>query len=273
MSRVHVIVSLDTRPGWLEQDSHVGKTGEGSLHGVRSADFILDAAEMVRVFFCGWETQVHLYIDIHEEIPTEIAEKLLGMQRYDRIQRVVLGHNAHDGHRWNDKILLNSYRLVDDVPPGDFVCHIDGDVTLLRRHDSTILQDYERWLSGGEYKYVCQPAGFVHNMQHASSRYWLALRENVDVDELERCLNDKYRHQRHSLEHAPCMEFIQGFVAGKGTVLYPPLDLDSYAVLHWCRYRSGLLPKLLDMPYSEQRAYIARSGLGALLDFIPEELL
>lgn len=271
-SKLCVVVNADTRPGWLGTDSHIGKTGEGSLQGVRSSDFLLYLPQMARRFFEGWpgEVSLVLYVDQHEELPPSVAWEIARMQAEGIVTRAVI--KPHDRKRmyWNDHLVLDALKEANGA---DYVVHLDQDVALFRNEGSDVVLRMKEDLDAGAWKFICQPSAVLeHGMLHASTRFFICKAKNLDVDDLRFCLDPVFRRNKYGDRHCACLEAIIGLVAGDGEVLYPPYNESDWVCFSWVKYRAGLLPTLNGLNYEDVQRYIQKGALCGPMDFIPPEV-
>lgn len=251
--RVSIVVNCDTRKGWLDMFTGIKDYGDSNLCGCRSSDFLLEGVQNKIRFFEGCELEVVLFVDVHEQIPPEIMDRITGMRERGEITKLILSSVDHSQHRWNDRVFIEALRHATF----DYVAHFDGDAAAFRRPRFPLIENYLRWLDEG-YKFICQQTPLSkeqHKMEHASTRFFLCKRETLDLDESERLLDDRYRAQKYPGKHLPCFEHILGEMSGS-TVFYPPSDNDNFVVVNWVHYWRGVLGRLNRMPYDDVKRYI-----------------
>jgi len=254
---ISIIVNFDSRPGWNSDESFIGQYGQGSLQGVRSSDFWSDGIKSIENYFSGTEYDITAVMDEVEPIPDDVS-----IADGHTVSRRQFPKNIH---RYNDRLYIDSVALAK----GEYVCHIDGDVSLFRDPNSNIVQQYLEWLDSGKYKFICQPTPLSyeeHLMDHASTRFFICKRESLNIYELYRLLDDATKADRFPGQHLPCLEHILGAMAGKGEVFYPPLDLNDHVIFSWVRYKKGLIKNLNGLPYNEVIEYINKAGLHGASD-------
>lgn len=261
-----VLINGDTRPGVSDSETFVGRYGEGSLQGARSYDFLIEGVEAWRRFFQGVDHEITVVVDEVEELPYEIANQIPA-------GRILVKHFRKDIPRFNDHLYLDS---LEEMQGYEYIVHADFDAVGFRSKDSTIVDQYLHWLDSGQYKFVCQPTPLPyeeHQMDHASTRFFICRSENLDLHELRWLLNDHCKEQRYPGIHLPCLEHIIGAEAGRGSVYYPPLDLNDYVIFSWVKYYSGLLHGLNQLDYPDIKEYVERCGLHGAQDLIAQPLL
>jgi len=251
---ISVVITADTRQGFNNDSISVGEFENGQPNGTRSVDFLIEGLKQKIKFFRGYDIQVILYVDKHEELPDDI--------RYEIIDLVLsCGNNSqfifksHDRtqHRWNDKIYIEALKLAE----GDYVVKLDADCNLFRANESDIVDAYMDLLEN--YKYVCQPCNPLHKegFYWSSTQFFICKRETLDFPLIEKSLNINPLNGMWNV----CLEHCLGALAGEGNVLYPPRNNDEYMIFCWWKYQSGLLKKLNEMPYQEVKEFILNCGL------------
>lgn len=251
---ISIVINADTRPPMDRETFTVGDDGgQGSLHGCRSWDYLVDLPKAVHKFFEGHEHEVILYIDEHEKIPDTICHQWENLVAY-------ASSNDKMSHRWNDKLYLNSLAKAK----GDYVVKMDQDACIFRDPSCDIVDRYLKWLDEG-YKFICQPTNLTkqqHGMWWASTRFFICKRETLDFESLWNAVDNPTglfaKYSWSGPNHFPCLEHLLGVTAGDNGVLYPPREDDNYLVFSWARYVKGTIKKLLDMTYSEAAKIVAQ---------------
>lgn len=274
-STLAIVLNVDTRQGWLEPNSHIGKTGPGSLQGVRSSDFLLHLPHTIQKFFHGWpgEVQLIMCVDKHEELPPTVGWELARLQAEGVIHKAVIKEHDHSKPRqWNDYMYNRCLRLAADA---DYICHLDQDVALFRNPESQILQRMKDALDSGEAKFCCQPIlTEPPDLDFPSTRFFLTKRSTLDFDELDRAIDRIYRISKYgSAKHVACYEGVLGLVAANNEKInYPLYDPTDWVCFSWVCYRAGLLPMLNDLSYAEVQDFIKQGALCGPMDFIPKDV-
>ena len=252
---ISVVINTDTRVGFDQPSISVGEFENGQPNGARSIDFLTEGIKNKMNFLRGQEAQCILYIDEHLPIPDGLFMDIVDLvHSYGNNSQVICHPNNRTIYRWNDHIYINALKLAE----GDYVVHFDGDGNAFRSDESNIIEQYFDWLNNG-YKYICQP---IHPLQtekwyHASTQFFICKRETLDFKEIEMNLYSSSVNGKY----VACLEHLLGALAGDGTVLYPPRNLDEYMIFCWRKYESGLLKKLNEMPYQEVKDFILKCGL------------
>ena len=249
---ISLVINCDTRPGAELPVSAIGDFSAGSLQGVRSFDLLTEGIRTKNKFFAGHDIETLVFIDIHLPIPEDVQTELDAMVASGEITTLVCQEYNRKRHKWNDHIYLHALREAK----GDYIVHFDGDVCAFRKDDYTVVDKYFDLLENG-YKYICQPTQITdHGMLHASTRFFICKRETLDLDEVERCLDDNYRRTTHGDRHCPCLEHILGLLVNDGEVLYPEADNENYCVFSWVSYHKGVLSKLNNTTYNKVYDYV-----------------
>lgn len=268
---ISIVVNCDTRPGCWDEENTTGDYGAGSLHGVRSWDFLTDGVINKLNFFRGYECELILFIDQHDELPDSIRETIDQITR-NLQAKVVCRYNQRRTLRWNEELYLDALRLAT----GNYVVHFDGDCAAFAHPDKReeVVESMVRMLDSGLVKFVCQPTTLSfaeHGMTWASTRFFMCRREALDMAELELCVhNESYRVGKYG--HTPALEHVLGAIAGLGGVFYPPANWDEYMIFSWSRYHRELLHMLNGLPYEKVRDYILSCGIHGPNDVISKGL-
>jgi hypothetical protein len=258
--KISIIINADTRRGSDAECSTTGDSGEGSLHGVRSLDFLTDGVVAVARFFNGFPYEIILSIDEHEPLPAATRADLDALVKTGALKRWECSPKDHTRVRWNDHIYLDSLRLV----PVDatHIVHLDQDTAMFRAPGCDIVQRWLSFLDAG-WSYICQPSNGGETMRHASTRFFICKRDTLRLNEAR--LRITYYNE------GPCLEHILGTMVG-GNVLYPEPERDQYLIISWARYYRGLMRKLNSMPFSEVTALIQKYGINGPNDVQAQRL-
>lgn len=257
---ISLVLNCDTRPHCDADVNTTGDFGKGSLQGVRSYDFLTEGPRMLLNFFSGYEIELILYVDQHEELPEDVRSDIHEMVKRQEIDVFICQPHERKSRRWNERLYLNCLRLAK----GDYIAHFDQDCAAFRDPNSDIVSQYLEWLSpAGGYQFVCQPTTLTlaeHKMYWASTRFFICKRETLDFAKLDEAVsNEGARVAKYG--HAPALEHVLGRMGG---VFYPPANWDDYVVFSWARYHRGVLAKLNRMPYEEVRAFLFATCGGPL---------
>lgn len=271
---ISIVINCDTRPGCGADVSTTGDHGEGSLHGVRSWDFLTDGVTNKLNFFRGQEVELILFIDQHEPLPLFVEDRIHHICR-NLPAKVICRENPRRINRWNEMLYIEALKLAT----GDYIAHFDGDCAAFRSETDpvNVIEDHLGMLDARPpvgAKFVCQPTTLTpeeHGMDWASTRFFICKGSWLNLDEAERCVTDEaYRIGKYG--HTPALEHVFGKMAGETGVFYPPANWDRYMVFSWSRYHRGLLAKLNTMPYEQVRDYILDCGIHGPNDVISKPL-
>lgn len=223
---ISVVINADSRPNAGAEVSTTGDSGKGSLQGVRSYDFLTDGVRNKLQFFSGYQIELILYVDQHEELPIEVKSEIHDMVKRQEIDVFICQPHDRKSRFWYDKIMVAALKLAT----GDYVAHFDQDCAAFRDPNSDIIAQYLAWLNDSPpYQFVCQPTTMElkdHKMWWASTRFFICKRETLDFAKLDEAVsNEGARVAKYG--HAPALEHVLGRMGG---VLYPPANWDDYMV-------------------------------------------
>ena len=258
------IINVDTRDGWLADKTIIGDYGDISLGGCRSVDFLTDATIARNRFLESpliTNRRTVLCVDVHNPIPDEVMDCLNTLKSEGEITDLVLTPHAKTHPKWGSLLYIRSLALAG----GGLVCHWDGDAIAYRSPEIDVFAEYLDHLNSG-HAYVCQQTPLekdVHNMTHASTRFFLCKREALDLVEAERLLDDNYRNKKFNNRHLACLEHYLGAMCGD-KVLYPPEQPNRFLVWNWVNYYAGTIKKLNAMSYNEIKKYVFEDCGGLL---------
>jgi hypothetical protein len=248
--KISIVVNADTRDGFQSQETSANQM----FDGCKSADFLTEGIINKRAFFSGFDTEVIVYVDEHNKIPTAILDRLQILADCVVIRKHTTENNFND---WN------YYRALS-LASGDIIVHFDQDSAAFTSGKKPIENLIELLES---YDYISYPsywsplpvidASFDHVW--SSTRFFMCKRETIDFAELKKCFDYDYWIKTYPVNRrCPWMEHWLGSMAkynGKG-VYYPPMNIDNYCIFSWGNYKQGTLRQLNDMPYSELRSWL-----------------
>lgn len=259
MTFVSIVINADTRSGFKERESSATQM----FSGCRSIDFLIDGVQNKINFFEGFEKELILFIDQHEEIPESVLSTIRGM--VDTL--VIRKHDKRFGdmkeyQKFNDLNYLAALQLAR----GQYVAHFDQDCAAFTRSIDPVnnliklldTYDFVSYPSHATPRAVNDPS---YNYDWASTRFFICKRESLDFTELQKCLLDSdYMYGKYPANvRNPWTEHILGLTAKKG-VIYPPIELDQYAIFCWNKYITGTLGHLNKLHYDEVKNYINHCG-------------
>lgn len=251
---VSIVINLDSRDGFQEQQSEIG----GLFSGCKSTDFFVDGILNKRYFFSGFDLEVIAYVDKHQEIPASIVDAMSGI--CDKI--MVRAHT--------DEVCFNdwNYHRALSMATGDIVCHVDQDTACF-----TSGKSYVEELIGylDHYKFVSYPSHWTPNPVHdesfgglfwASTRFFLCKREDLKLDELALCIQDpEWMYAKYGDSPRRC-NWTEHYLAkiNSNSVLYPPVELHKGAIFSWGSYKNGTLAGLNQLTYEEVKQWVLHNN-------------
>lgn len=263
--KLSLIYNLDTRKGWRDKRTSLDQNDGGC----RSEDFFIYGLENKRNFINDkkYETEVIVYVDVHEPLTPEIEDYLHMV--CDKL--IIMPHTPErygKAYRKNNNDLI--YAEVLSLATGDYVIHFDAD-TFCYRNDTFDATEYYISLLD-KYKYVCMPSNdspYVLSRGHelmkglgyqwASTRFFICKRETLpDINELTKCFDNKYLKEHYGKVARPnCVEHILGVMAGEPReILYPFMRPDDYLMFSWGTYYKGIYEYLSILEYNDIKKYI-----------------
>jgi len=284
MSEIGIVINLDTRAGYLsdaEKHSAGGKNGTG----VVSADYFIDGVKNKVDFFRGYDTEVTVYIDLHEMLTGDLLVRMNDLIRQGVIDNLYINrHNESFGDmeyypKWLCLSILNPIICTRSK----YIVHFDCDTMAFRRDDCTIIDDIKGWLDSGKYDFVSYPSrwsphadcdsGWDYNW--ASTRFFFGRRDFFDYEEIKKCLeSSEYLYKKYGDKYRRCpwLEHVLGIMTGsKDKVYYLPHNFNLYTIFCWIGYKKGLIKQLNDMSFDNVIKYVAHcGGIGYPCDVRPK---
>lgn len=259
MSRISLAINVDTRP--------VCNQFEGMWKGVRSRDFLSDGIRNKQKFFDGFELETIVHVDEHEP---------LTQQEYDTLHSladcVIIRKHSKQYRGANPFNAFNdiSYYQTLSMCRSNLVCHMDQDVAAFRVSQD-VVQNLIDEVESDRYKFVCYPspqspdpcyAPQYQGKFWASTRFFLAKRDTLILDDLERGIRDNQWFYAKYGTPPVLNPWTESFLAAMAnySVLYPSVQLERWAVFPWQRYVDGTLARLDGMEYHQVSDAIRRCG-------------
>lgn len=257
-----VVINADTRKGFMEESTQQ----DGMFSGCRSIDFLTDGIYNKIKFLEGFDKEIILFLDQHEELPEETLNylrKLVDTLIIRKHNKTFQGVENFAG--FNDLNYINALSMAR----GKYIFHFDQDCAAFTSSTEPI---HELIKLLDTYDYISYPSAnsplpvedksFDHVW--ASTRFFACKRETIDISEIMKCQLDydycfsKYPANRkcHWLEH------ILGLTAkynGKG-VYYPPIEYDKWLLFCWENYNKWTLRRLNEQPYNEVKDWVLKCG-------------
>lgn len=281
MSKIGIVINVDTRKGYTDEKAFCGMAGGG---GCRSVDFITHNVINKIKFFRNYDCEVTLYLHRREALSSELISTINSMIDAGMIHNFVI--NSHTQYfmgrpirQWHDTMYLNALMLSR----AEYIAHFDADTAAYKREGCNIIERMIDWVWSGQYRIISYPSFYSPNegpdqlklgdpeYLWASTRFFFCRRDWLDYNEISKCFNDVYwvkRHEGKPHRYPNVMEQILGFLAGPGKVLYPPKDLESFMIFCWHTYQRGIIEKLNDMSYDEVYDFVMNKcgGIGGACD-------
>lgn len=259
MPLISIVINVDTRPE--------NNINQEMFRGVVSRDFLYDGVLNKMKFFEGFDYETIVFVDEHEDVKGDSIDGIRDLADTFIIRK----HNKNfeyqkDFPAFND---LN-YLTALFAARGKYIFHFDGDVAAFTSSQQPIID-----ILGNleNYDYVSYPSWWSPNPTHdesfvgkywASTRFFACKRETLNFGEILKCQLDydywKATYPVPRLCH--WLEHILSSIAwnkGKG-VIYPPMDIDRYAIFTWETYDKYILNRLNHLPYEEVKQWINEKG-------------
>lgn len=257
MTFISIVINADTRSGFMDNES----TAEVMFNGTKSLDYLLDGVENKIRFFDGFEKEVILFIDQHEEIPEGVLAKIRSM-----VDTLVI--RKHD-KRFKD---IKSYEKFNDLnylaalqlARGEYIAHFDQDTAAFTSSQEPI-NEMIKLLD--QYAFVSYPSHWSPRAVYdesfgkrtwASTRFFMCKREALDFTDLMKCIEDsKWAYQKYGDSPRRC-DWLEHFLSltNNDSVYYPPFNLSNYVIFSWGKYKAGTLNTLNKMCYEEINGWL-----------------
>jgi len=258
---ISVVINLDSRPGFLEKDTRA----EVMSKGTRSIDYFTDGVINKIEFFNGFNVEVIVFIDQHEQVPTNVINFLL-----EKADGVVFSKHREffDKYiyfpKWNDINFLHALMLAR----GSYIAHFDADMAAFCK-DQSIIREWIDLLDNNVYDYISYPSKYSpravndpdFDYMWASTRFFLCKQGTIPYDEVLTCIKSSeylYRRYGDRKRKCPWLEHILGLISGK--VFYPPMQNDRALIFSWHNYKGGTYSFLKNKSYDEIKTLIDGKG-------------
>lgn len=251
---ISIVINADTREGFQNESS----SAEHMFDGCKSEDFLIDGVLNKIKFFDGFDKEVILHIDRHNDVPDSV------LQRLQQICDTVLIRKHTHENNFNDWNYLRALKLAR----GDVICHLDQDTAAFAESPASI-QSMIDLLSG--YSFVSYPSHWSPRAVHdesfgkrtwASTRFFLCKKEALKFDELENCIKEpNWGYEKYGDSPRRC-NWLEHFLTliNNDSCYYPPMNIDQLAIFSWASYRTGILKELNNKPYPEVIEFINSNG-------------
>lgn len=260
---ISIVINLDTRPGIYDNTT----TAEVMLKGARSIDFLIEGVQNKINFFKGFETEVILFVDLHEQITPTDMQKMVALSDVLIINKHREYFNHSDYYpKFND---LNYLQALYNSR-GKYIAHFDADMAAFCNTSNVVTE----WIGLlNMYDYISYPSHWspvavddpdFKDYMWASTRFLFCKRDTIQFEEIERCLSDSvYLYEKYPAKrHCPWLEHILGLIAGKDKVFYPKIEPEKCLIFAWNFYRRGLFAELNNMEYSDVKTFVMNRGIS-----------
>ena len=269
--KLSIIINADTRP--------MREHATGLFNGAISRDFLLDGIKNKIAFFQGFDIELILFVDVHEQLSNDVLHELmvlcdkLVLSKHSRYYR-----GEEPCTRFNDINYLHALSLAR----GTHIAHFDQDTAAFTSSPAHIQALIDR-LDRGENKFVSLPSANSPDPVHddsfggkwwASTRFFMCRREMIDLTALEHAIRDpEWAYSTYGRPNRinPWTEHHLTLIAGYN-VFYPPIELDKWAAFSWSAYKGGTLAKMNALPYGEVANALHKAG-GLPYDGVDANLL
>ena len=265
---ISIVVNLDTRPGFLEQESKA----EVMLNGARSVDFLTDGIVNKNKFFKDFEHETIVYIDYHEPLPVDTMHTLNRMLERGEITSITF--NRHREY-FNDMVYCPKFNDLNYLQAialarGEYIAHFDADVVGFL-NDKSLLEWWTQRLADYEYDFISYPSAAspkavddpAFDYMWASTRFFMCRRDTFKYDETLKCLLDSnylYGTYGDRARKCPWFEHVISLITGGNGVWYPPIEYDRCMIFSWNHYRTGTINKLNNTSYEEVKRFVLDRG-------------
>jgi len=253
-----IIINADTRP---ERNQN-----KEMFNGVVDRDFLTDGIRNKIKFFEGFDKEIILFIDEHENVPRETLDEIREIVNV----LVIRKHNKRFGDMV-DFAAFNDYNYLQALfmARGEYVFHFDGDVAAFTSSPEPInemikMLDIYDYVS---YPSYWSPLPVVDNsFDHVwcSTRFFACKRETLDYSEILKCMLDYDYWCATYPVNRKCawLEHWLGSISkykGKG-VFYPKIDEEKYLIFVWETYEKWTLRRLNLLPYEDVKQFVLNNG-------------
>lgn len=254
MPYLSLCINVDTRDGFLEDNTEMG----AMFNGCRSSDFLIDGVLNKIKFFDGFDKEIIIHVDRHNDIPESILSKL------QEISDTLIVRKHTNEASFNDWSYVRCLR----VATGDLVCHVDQDTACFT--DSKAYVD-ELISHLDNHSFVSYPSHWTPRAVHdesfghrtwASTRWFICKKETLKLDEIEQCIIEPewgYQKYGDSPRRTNWTEHFLTLV-NNDSCFYPPVELHKGAIFSWSAYKKGTLEMLNNMPYEGVKQWILHRG-------------
>ena len=264
MKHISIVINLDTRPESATTDT--------ALKGMRSSDFLIDGVLNKKEFFKDHSTEIILYVDYHEPIPSDILMCIMDMLDRNDIDSVTFnGHREYfNGNHYYPKNNDLNYLMAIAQARGDYVVHFDAD-EMAFLNDKSVVDEWLQSLDTNKYDYISYPSNAspravwdpAFDYVWASTRFLMFKRDTFQYDEILKCLSSsEYLYGKYGNRNKKCpwFEHIISLIGGGNRVWYPPIEYDRCIIFTWKTYKQGSIARLRNMSYEDVKRFVLSQG-------------
>lgn len=265
---ISIVINLDTRRGFLEQESKA----EVMLKGARSVDFLIEGVINKNKFFKDFEHETIVFIDYHDPLPTDILMTLHNMLDSGEITSLTFSKHREYFNKMGYCPKTNDLNYLQAIAQakGDYIAHFDADVAAFL-NDEFLLKWWIKRLADYEYDFISYPSAAspkavndpAFDYMWASTRFFMCRRDTFKYDETLKCLLDSnylYSTYGDRARKCPWFEHVISLITGGNGVWYPEIEYDRCMIFSWNYYRTGTINKLNNMPYEEVKNFVLERG-------------
>lgn len=266
---ISIVINLDTRPGFLEQETRA----DLMLKGARSVDFLIDGVINKNKFFKDFEHETIVFIDYHDPLPTYILKALHSMLNTGEITSLTFSKHREYFNKMGYCPKTNDLNYLQAIAQakGDYIAHFDADVAAFL-NEKCVIENWLKLLEDNTYDFISYPSAAspkavndpAFDYMWASTRFFMCRRDTFRYDETLKCLLDSnylYSTWGDRERKCPWFEHIISLITGGGNkVWYPPIDYDRVIIFSWNYYKIGILNKLNLISYNEVKNFVLERG-------------
>jgi len=250
---ISIVINADTRDGF-DQDT---SSTNGLFSGCKSVDFLYEGVINKINFWRGFNTEVIVYIDVHNPLNEELLDDL--SEICDTL--VIRRHTSETN--FNDYNYLRSLYMAS----GDIICHVDQDTMCFAR-EAQSPQELIDMLETN--KFVSYPSPWTPRAVHdesfgkrtwASTRFFICKKEALKFKELENCIKEpEWGYAKYGDSPRRC-NWLEHFLSlvNEDSVFYPPPS-PNYTIFSWGNYKVGTIPILNSMNFEQVNDFVNNNG-------------
>jgi len=257
---ISCVINVDTR----EENSE----NKEMFKGVVARDFLDAGVINKKNFFKGFDVEYIVFVDEH--LP--LTDQQLSFLKQESDVLIIRKHNKKFEDQDNFPAFNDlNYLTALFSARGKYIFHFDGDVAAFTSSQQPII---DMIYSLEKVDYISYPSHWSPNPTHdesfggkywTSTRFFACKRETLNFGEILKCqLDYDYWEQTYPVPRlCHWTEHILSSIAwNKGNgVIYPPMELDRYAIFTWETYDKYLYNRLNNLSYEEVKEWISKRGI------------